>query len=176
METRLSIGGETILFKRDATRWLGVWPDSNLHIAFHVNERTKKAKAVEAQMRRLSKTYRQCPGLVRRIQIAAVQSVALYGAELWSKSWRNYQTDLQKLINQQARSITGMYRSSPISPLMNDSGLFPAHILLDFRQQASAHRILCLFDSVLTKSILPVSLRKSDGNAQPEELPEYDSI
>ena len=176
LETRVRVGGETVCFKKEATRWLGVWLDSNLNFAFHVNERIKKAKAAEAQIKGLSKTFGLCPGLVRRIQVAAVQSVALYGAELWWKNQKNYEKDLQKLINRQARSITGMYRSSPISPLMNDSGLLPAHILLDSRQRAYAHRILCLPDSVPTKDILPTTLRTGDGNAQPEELPEYDLV
>ena len=69
-----------------------------------------------------------------------------------------------------------MYRSSPISPLINDSGLLPAHILLNSWQRAYAHRILCLLDSVPTKDILPITLRTGDGNAQPEELPEYNLI
>lgn len=126
LDSRLRVGGETVLFKKDATRWFGVWLDSHLNFAFHFNERMKKAKAAEARIKGLSKTYGLCPGLVRRIQIAAVQSVALYGAELWWKGQKNYQKDLQKLINRQARSITRMYQSSPISPLMSDSGLLPA--------------------------------------------------
>ena len=176
LETSVRIGGEVVLFKKEATQWLGVWLDNHLNFAFHVNKRMKKVKAAEAQIKGLSKTYGLYPGLVRRIQVAAVQSVALYGAELWWKGQKNYEKDLQKLINRQARSITGMYRSSPISPLMNDSGLLPAHILLDSRQRAYAHRILCLPDSVPTKDILPITLRTGDGNAQPEELPEYDLI
>ena len=85
IETRLRISEETVLFKRDAVRWFGVWLDSHLNFAFHVNERMKKAKAAEAQIKGLSKTYRLCPGLVQRIQIAAVQSIALYGAKLYWK-------------------------------------------------------------------------------------------
>ncbi len=107
--------------------------DNHLNFAFHVNERMKKAKAAEAQIKGLSRTYRLSSGLVQRIQIATVQSVVLYRTELWWKGQKNFEKDLQKLINRQARFITGMYRSSPISPLMNDSGLLPAHILLDSR-------------------------------------------
>lgn len=136
----------------------------------------KKAKVAEARIKGLSKIYGLCQGLVRRVQIAAVQSAALYRAELWWKSQKHYQKDLQKLINRQARSITGMYRSSPISPLMNESGLFPAHILLDSQQRAYAYRILSLPDSIPTKDILPITLRIGDGNVQPEDLPEYDLI
>lgn len=59
---------------------------------------------------------------------------------------------------------------------MNDSRLFPAHILLDSWQRAYAHRILYLSDSVPTKDILLTTFRTEDGNAQPEELLEYDLI
>lgn len=136
----------------------------------------KKAKAAEFRIKGLSKIYGLCPGLFRRIQVAAVQSVASYGAELWWRGQKHYQKDLQKLINRQARLITGMYQSSPISPLMSESGLLPAHILLDCRQRIYAHRTLSLPDSIPTKDILPLSLRIGDGNAQPEDLPECDSI
>lgn len=88
---------------------IGIWLDSHLNFSAHINERIKKAKATEARIKGLSKAYGLCPALVRRIQIAAVQSVALYGAELWWKGQKNHQQELQKLINRQARFITGMY-------------------------------------------------------------------
>ena len=72
--------------------------------------------------------------------------------------------------------ITGMYPSTPIAALMSESGLMPAHILLDFRQRKYACRILSLPDSIPTKEILPITLRVGDGNAQPEDLPEDDSM
>ena len=103
-----------------------------MNFAAHINERVRKAKGTEARIKGLSKACGLCPSLVRRIQIAVVQSVALYGAETWWKGQKNNQQELQKLINRQARSITGMYQSTPIAPLMSESGLIPAHILLDF--------------------------------------------
>ena len=99
LETRLEIGGETVHFKKEPTRWLGVWLDSQLNFAFHVNEKMKKAKAAEIRIKGLGKSYGLYPALVRRIRIAALQSVALYGAELWWKGQKNYEKDLQKLIN-----------------------------------------------------------------------------
>ena len=58
---------------------------------------------------------------------------------------------------------------------MSESGLIPAHILLDFRQRKYAYRILSLPDSIPTKDILPITLPIGDGNAQPEDQPENDS-
>ena len=49
-------------------------------------------------------------------------------------------------------------------------------VLSDFRQRTYAHRILSLPNSIPTKDILPITLREGDGNAQPEDLPEGDSI
>ena len=69
-----------------------------------------------------------------------------------------------------------MYPSTPIDALISESGLTPAHILLDFRQRKYAHRILSLPNSIPTKEILPITLRIGDGNAQPNEQPEKDAI
>ena len=83
---------------------------------------------------------------------------------------------MQKPINRQAQSITEMYQSTPISRLMSESGLLPAHVLLDFQQRTYAHRILSLPNSILIKDIFPITLREGDGYTRPEDLPEGDSI
>ena len=83
---------------------------------------------------------------------------------------------MQKLINRQARSITGMYPSTPIATLISESGLIPAHIMLDFWQRMYSYRFLSLPESIPTKDILPITLRIGDGNAQPEDQSELDSI
>lgn len=109
------------------------------------------------------------PGLVRRIQIAAIQSVALYGAELWWKGQKNYTGNLQKLINRQARAITGTLKTTPIAPLIREANLTPAEPLLDNRQQKYALRALKLPTNHPINSLLPPTLRYGDGDAQPEE-------
>ncbi len=80
------------------------------------------------------------------------------------------------MINRQTRSITGINPSTPVATLMSESGLVPAHILLDFQQRKYAYRLLSLPDSIPTKAILPITLRIGDGNAQPDDQPEQDSI
>ncbi len=80
--TQLRFGGQAIRFNQEATRWLGIGLDSHLNFGPHFKERLQKAKTAEARTRGLSKTYGLSPALVRRIQIAAMQSIALYGAEL----------------------------------------------------------------------------------------------
>ncbi len=69
-----------------------------------------------------------------------------------------------------------MYRSTPISPLMSESGLIPAEIRLEYRQRKYAYRLLTLPDGHPTKDILPITLRVGDGSTQPGEIPENDEI
>lgn len=65
-----------------------------------------------------------------------------------------------------------MYPSTPVHPLLSESGLIPASILLDYRQRRYTHRLLSLPDSHPTKEILPISLREGDKGFQPGEVPE----
>ena len=74
------------------------------------------------------------------------------------------------MINRQARSITGMYSTTLIHPLLCEAGLVPASVLLDHRQRVYTHRLLCLPNSHPTKEILPISLREGDRAFQPGEL------
>ena len=131
-----------------------------------------KARTAEIQIKGLTRSYGLAPGLVRRIQIAAVQSIALYGAELWWKGQKNLEDKMQLLVNRQARAITGMYPSTPIQPLLSEAGLVPARILLSHRQRMYAYRLLSLPEDHPAKEILPVSFRKGDGDTQPGDQPE----
>jgi hypothetical protein len=74
--------------------------------------------------------------------VAAVQAVALYGAELWWDETKNHSrtTDLQKLVNQQSRSITGLLRTTPIGLLVKEAGLRSADSVLATRQRRYATR------------------------------------
>lgn len=138
-ETKIKVGDEQIMFNKDATRWLGIWLDSQLKFNSRINERVRRARTAELQIKSLTRTYGLVPGLVRRIQVAVVQSTALYGAEIWWKNQKNHEQTIQQLLNRQARSITRMYPSTPIHPLLSQAGLIPAQILLDHRQRMYAY-------------------------------------
>lgn len=72
LEIKLRIGRKIIYFKKEATQWLGVWLDSQLKFAFHINKKMKKAKVAEAQIKKLSKTYRFCLRLIQKIQVITI--------------------------------------------------------------------------------------------------------
>ncbi len=175
-DTTVLVGGKRIKFNKEATRWLGIWLDSQLKFTAHINERLTKAKSVQIQIKHLSGTYGFAPGLVRRIQIAAVQSIALYGAELWWRRQKNHEYKVQQLINRQARAITGMYPSTSIQALISESGLVPARILLDHRQPMYTYRLFRLPDDHPTKNLLPISFRNGDGDTTREDEQPRDTL
>jgi hypothetical protein len=84
-----------------------------------------KAQHAEATVRSLRGKFGLSPENVCKIQVAAVQAAALYGVEQWWDKTKNHSrtTDLQKLVNRQSRSITGMLRTTPIGSLFKDTGL-----------------------------------------------------
>ena len=171
-ETKIKVGSEKISFNKEATRWLGIWLDSHLKFSSHIHERIRKARITEIQIKGLTQMHGLVPGLVRRIQLSVVQSTVLYGSELWWKGQKNHEHTIQQLFNRQARSITGMYRSTPLHPLLCEAGIIPASTHLDYRQRLYAHRLLSLPDLHPAKEILPISLRVGDEGFQPGELPD----
>jgi len=116
--------------------------DAHLTFKEQHNRCMKKARAAEARLRTLTKTYGAVPDSVRPVQVACVQAVALYGSELWwDPSEVGGRDDLQLLLNRQARSILGALLTTPHGALMGESGLTPAPVILDARQQRFAARL-----------------------------------
>jgi len=120
------VGDHEVSYNKEATRWLGVWLDDMLTL----NDHTKKtlAKARKAQNRVRSLMVKKGLSLegCKRIQVAAVQAVALYRSELLWHGQKNRAQEVQTLLNEQGRRITGCFRTTPQGPLMNDAGLRPA--------------------------------------------------
>jgi len=83
LTAKIRVGDGFIRFNRQVTCWLGVWINAHLTLKEHLNRCMKKARAAEARLQTLTKTYGVVPQSVRAVQIACVQAVALYGSELW---------------------------------------------------------------------------------------------
>ncbi len=60
-----------------------MWLDSRLNSSAYINERLKKARIAKAKIKELSKIYEQFTTLLKQIQVAKIQSMALYIAEIW---------------------------------------------------------------------------------------------
>ena len=110
----------------------------------------KKASAAQDSLRSLTKTYSVVPGGIRTVHVACVHAVALYGSELrWGSREVGRCDDLQLVLNRQARCILGALPKTPRVALVSDSGLTPAPVTLDCRQQRFAPTLEHAFSSKL---------------------------
>jgi hypothetical protein len=163
----ITIGGCQKEFNKDATKWLGILLDTGLTLKKHYQTRLQKAQKAEARVRALCKQRGLPSGLVRKIQRAAVQAIALYGAELWWQGQKDRVGGFQRLINKQARAVTGMFRTTPIGPLVKEAAMEPAETLLEARQLGYTTRLLGLPKDHPARQILPITFRDGDQHAQP---------
>lgn len=162
-DASVRIGQQTFKFKQEATKWLGFWLDPKLSFKTHFANRMASAKGALQRVASLSR----CNGglsvnLMRRVVVAAVTSVAMYGAEIWWRGQRDRMEKVQLLPNSQARAITGLLRSTPRAVLWEASCLPTARDLLDHRQTRFASRALNADGDHPTHRLLPANFRFSE--------------
>jgi len=80
----VKVGTNTVPFN-EATRWLGVWLDSQLTLKDHHAIRLKDGKKAMARLRRLTGQMGLSSANCRKVMTACIQSVAMFGSELWWK-------------------------------------------------------------------------------------------
>jgi len=133
MNARIRVGSQEVLYNKEATRWLGVWLDDMLTLNDHTTKTLAKARRAQNRVRSLMVKKGLSLEGCRRIQVVAVQAVALYGSELWWPGQANRAQELQRFLNEQGRRVTRCFRTTPQGALMNDAGLRPAKDLLNNR-------------------------------------------
>jgi ribonuclease HI len=95
----------------------------------------------------------------RKVMTACIQSVAMFGAELWWKGDGVQGTiergkELQILVNKQARAVTGCFGSTNLGALAMESGLRPAIAQLENRQGRFGLRLLSLPDGNQAREVV----------------------
>ena len=108
--------------------WLGIWLDSQLTLMDHHATRLKECKKAVAWLRWLTGQMGLSPADCRKIMMACVQPVAMFGSELWWKADHVPGTmgrveELQLLVNQEARATTGCFRTTNLGALSMELGL-----------------------------------------------------
>jgi hypothetical protein len=101
----------------------------------------KKTKAAENRLRSLVHRSGVPPGSARTLQLAIIQSTFLYGSKLTWSGQEPEAKDYQLTINRIARASTRMLPSTPLGPLIAESGLTPAIHLLNYHQSRYAQRL-----------------------------------
>jgi len=82
------VGMNDIPFNTEATRWLGVWLDSQLTLKEHHAIRLKEGKKAMGRLCRLTGQMGLSPANCRKVMTACIQSVTMFGSELWWKGDR----------------------------------------------------------------------------------------
>jgi len=114
------------------------------HVMFkeHHNRWLKKARAAEARLCTLTRMHGIVLEVVIAVQIPWVQAVALYGSQVrWDPKEIGRREHLQLLFNQQARSTLGALPTMPLGAPIRESGLQPAPVALDSKQQEFTARL-----------------------------------
>lgn len=82
-EVRFTVRGYIIGFNTKGTRWLGVYLDTGLQYRVYNNHILKKDWKAEDTVWHLAATKGLVLVQVQRIQVAVVEAVTLYRAEVW---------------------------------------------------------------------------------------------
>lgn len=131
--------------ERPYLKWLGVHFDRKLTFKSHATIQTSKALKVAHALRFLGNTTRGIPPrLARQAIVACVLPIANFAAESWwpgkervkgqkliSNKVGLHLKAFEKVYTTAARAILPVYRTTPISALLRESGLNPAEISLD---------------------------------------------
>jgi len=145
----VTVGSNIAPFNKEATRWLGIWLGSQLTLKEHHSTRLKDGRNAMTRLKRLTGQIGLSPENFRKVMTACIQSVAMFGAELWWEGTEKRGTigranELQLLVNQQARATTGCFRTTNLGILSMESGLRPAATQLENRQRRFGLRLLSL--------------------------------
>jgi len=176
MNARVRVGNHEVPYNKEATRWLGVWLDGMLTLNDYTKKTLVKARKVQNRVRSLMVKKGLSSEGCKRIQVAAVQAVALYRSELWWHGQESRAQEIQKLLNEQGRRVTGCFGTTPQGALMNDAGLRPAKALLNNRVRRYKLRQMMMPDAQGGGSMLEIRrnvLLKVEGIDEliPEDKP-----
>jgi len=107
------VGNYEVPYNKEATRCLGVWLDDRLTLNDHTKKTFAKTWKAQNRVRSLMTKKGLSSEGCKRIQVAAVQAVALYGSELWWHGEESRAREVQKLLNEQGTRVTGCFRTTP---------------------------------------------------------------
>ena len=170
--TQLKLPNGNIVKPKTLIRWLGIWFDSQLSFKEHVSIRAQQARNAFFRMARLANINKGLsPHSIRQIYLACITSVADYGSPVWWRNQTGLSNQLQKLQNQVARKILGVFRTAPVKPMEIEAGLLPPQIRLNKLSRAYAFRILTLQQSHPVRKILMQNKEEDEDESRNQKKP-----
>ena len=124
----MTVGNNIVPFNKDPPRWLGIWLDFQLMLQEHHATRFKDGCNAMVWMKWLAWQLVLSSENCRKVMTACIQSVAMFGVELWWEGTEKQDTigrvnELQLLVNRQTRATTGCFRTTNLGVLSMESGL-----------------------------------------------------
>jgi len=114
------------------------------------------------RLKRLTGQMGLSPENCRKVMTACIQSVAMFGTELWwegteKRGMIGRANELQLLVNQQVRATTGCFQTTNLGVLSMESGLRPAATQLENRQLRFGPRLLSLLQGNQAREVVGAS-------------------
>jgi hypothetical protein len=136
----------------------GACGDDSALMVGHQKAMMKKGRKAMGRLQRLTGEMGLTPANCRKVMSACVQSVAMYGSELWRKGatgrgMAGGVEELQKLVNREARAVTGCFRTTNTGALSAEAGLRPASAQLDNRQRNYSLRLAGLPEGMQAREV-----------------------
>lgn len=128
------VGEEMVMTKRVA-RYLGIMIDSKLSFLHQINHTAEKAAKGVASLSRLMANIGGPSSSKRRLLMTAVQSVLLYGAEIWADALSKeiYSKRLAQVQRRVALRVASAYRTVSHPAVLVIAGVIPIDILAQER-------------------------------------------
>lgn len=136
--------GTYVVNPKDHVRWLGVIFDRKLNFKDQVRRACQRARVVTDHVKRLSNTIRGInPSIIRTALQGTALASLFYGSEVWygpkTSAWVINQ--IQVTINQAARAVLPVYKTTPTAALLRETGWGPAITWLNRFRDRLAVRI-----------------------------------
>lgn len=129
--------GQTIINTSRSTKYLGVTLDTKLTFWAHIQRVTDKAAKIVTALSRLMGNIKGPKPSKRRLLMTTVQSVLLYGAEIWAESLRieKYRKKIAAVQRRGALRVTCAYRTVSEPAVLVIAGVAPIDLLALERQE-----------------------------------------
>ena len=142
---------------KDPIRYLGIYIDQKLNWDHHTTVMANRGKSTIRGINILGNSVRGIDILSwRRVYNALVVPVMTYGVQVWYTG-RNQKGRVKKfeLVQTEAqRKMLGVFKTTPVEPLNNLTGIPPIPYLFDKLLNAYTHRLRAMNPNALVRTVL----------------------
>jgi hypothetical protein len=151
------LGTQTVKVAKEPIRYLGVYIDPKLNWQHHAQVMANRGRSTICSINILGNSVRGIDMLKwRKVYNALMIPVMTYGVPVWYKgNGQKWHTKLlQTAQHEGIRKLLGVFKTTPIEPLHNLTGIPPICYLLDKILNAYTHRLQAMPPNTLVHTVL----------------------